>query len=132
MRKMQMRLQKNQLPLSNVLEFTVTGASFDRSLYSEAGYTDYEALVVGGAGGKSGNAYGNATQDIVMYGSGGGGGGSIRLKGKLADLPVRTSVIVGSAGVGGADSNVRTKAGDGVDGDSSSFNGHWVQWHERC
>lgn len=125
MMKMPMRLQRNQvasLPLT--MELTASGGSFDRSLYSLLGYLNYEAILIGGAGGRSGAAWGDAAHDYVMRSSGGGGGGSIRLKGKLADLPAKTSVTVGSGGASGADSGIRNKAGNGEDGGDTTFNGH--------
>lgn len=123
MMKMEMRLQKSQVSLPLTLEVSANGA-FDRSLYSEVGYTDYEALLVGGCGGESGQAFGNTAQTIIQHKNGGGGGGSLRLKGKLSDLPAITPYTVGSGGANGADSGNRGQAGAGGKGGDTVFNGH--------
>lgn len=123
MMKMEMRLQKSQVSLPLTLEMGANGA-FDRSLYSEAGYTDYEAILIGACGGESGEAYGNSAQTIIQRKNAGGGGGSLRLKGKLASLPAVTPVTVGSGGTNGADSGTRSKAGDGGKGGDTTFDGH--------
>lgn len=123
MMKMEMRLQKSQVSLPLTLEMSANG-SFDRSLYSEAGYTNYEAILIGGCGGESGQAFGNTAQTIVQHRNGGGGGGSLRLKGKLADLPPVTPITVGSGGPNGTDSTTRGQAGAGGKGGDTVFNGH--------
>ena len=68
------------------------------------GYTDYDVIVVGAAGGRGGKLVGSGgglTQ--TSYGSGGGGGASKRRQGKLIDLSPNVSVVVGAVGAKGPD-----------------------------
>lgn len=122
--RMPMRLQKNQVSLPLIMNLTASGGSFDRSMYSAVGYTDYEAILIGGSGGKSGTAFGDTAHDYKMNTCGGGGGGCLWLKGKLSDLPEKTPVTIGQGGANGADSGVRGKAGDGATGGATFFGVH--------
>lgn len=124
MMRMQMRIQKNQIPGGAALQLVYSGAqsnTFDKTPYVMAGYENFDILIVGAAGGASGAAYGNTSSSIKMSGSGGGGGGSLRLQGKLNTLPILSPIVVGGPGSVGADSGIRSKAGNGGGGGYSAF-----------
>lgn len=119
-----MRLQKTQLPSEKKLVIGQTNLgdlNFRRSLYSVAGYANYDVTLVGAAGGKSGNGAGSSSANMA-YGAGGGGGGLLRVVGSLKDLPENVFMIPGTAGAHGTDSSNTKKAGDGIKGGDSQFN----------
>jgi len=95
---------------------------WDRRYSMMAGYTDYDVFIVGAAGGRSGDAWGEVSSDRA-YASGAGGGGSLRLKGKLSALALDVSIIgVGAEGAAGATSaSNEAPAGHGQAGGSSVF-----------
>lgn len=110
---MAMRLDKVQVP--SVVRFDMPGSNaFLRNTAVVAGYTDYEVLVIGAVGGRSGNT----TVAPVRSGSGGGGGSSKRITGKLIDLAASTAVTVGLQGSTGANGN---PSGAGGRGGNSTF-----------
>lgn len=116
---MAMRLQKAQV--SPIIRFTTPGAaSFQRAAAIMAGYTSYQALVIGAAGGRSGvsgpwtDQYG--TQ--YRYGGGGGGGSSKLISGLLSDLAASTAIAVGALGTFGGNGN---PGGAGGRGGNSTF-----------
>lgn len=123
MMKMQMKLQKHQIAsLPLYIEWTNAWAIWDRSLYSMAGYTDFDVVLIGAAGGQSGIAWGDTAHNISMRGAGGGGGGVLRAQGKLAVLPAQCGIFVsGTGGANGTDSATRSKAGDGNAGYQTVF-----------
>lgn len=127
MMKMQMRPQKTQISLPTSITYTAA-ATFDRTMYSIFGYARYEALLIGGSGGKSANAHskqpsGAPNVEVFAYGSGGGGGGVLHLQGDLASLAVQTAVVVGAAGDDStANAGDNVKAGNGTDGGTTTFN----------
>ena len=116
-----MRVQQTQAP--PLLKFTSPGTFyFDRTAFIAAGYTNYELMVVGAAGGRAGDARGDAPTNINrVFGAGGGGGGSIKASGLLTSLSSITTLVVGSTGSIGAVGGEAVKAGDGGDGGNSSF-----------
>lgn len=71
------------------------GTIFKQADYSAFGYTHYEVLCIGAAGGLGGDAFGGV-------GGAGGGGGLHIVHGLLADLSEEVLVTVGQAGVRGA------------------------------
>jgi hypothetical protein len=88
-----------------------------------AGYKQYDAVLIGAAGGKSGQAP-NAGGVNTLGRAGGGGGGSLRLRGNLTaaatflpDMPC----TVGAAGTNGANSGNNAKAGNGTKGGDSAL-----------
>lgn len=96
------------------------------------GYTHYEVMCVGAAGGRGGMAsFGGSYGDKrVHLGGGGGGGGMQIVSGALADLdPAGEPVVVGVAGANGADGVLASGSADpdrgqpGADGGYSSFGG---------
>lgn len=113
-----MRPQKTQY--KSIILYTdpnVTTYSWDRRPLMSAGFTDFDIILVGAAGGRAGTAWGQGSGDRA-YSSGGGGGGSLRLKGKLKDLPNDvTTFWVGAVGFNGADSTSNeAPAGGGQNG----------------
>jgi hypothetical protein len=124
MMRLAMRPQKHQAQLPAYFKFENSG-DFDRTKPSMFGFTDYEALLIGGAGGRSGSADGRTISGTTSYvkSSGGGGGGLIHVKGKLVDLSILSPAVVGAAGGNGADSGNGVKASNGSNGGNSSFAG---------
>jgi hypothetical protein len=107
-------------------------AIFNKADYIAAGYKYFEAIAIGGGGGRGGNYFGkdfnDATHTLRVYGGMGGGGGFHRIRGVLSALPSSTNVVVGGPGADGTD--LLTDAlveydiptTDGGDGGNSHFN----------
>lgn len=80
--------------------------NFLKQDYVGLGYTHFEAWCIGAVGGRGGTLlfghYGYA-QASRYYGGAGGGGGLHHISGLLADLADATPVVVGQAGLNGAD-----------------------------
>jgi hypothetical protein len=112
MMKMMMKIDKTQVDRLVRVVSGQTG-TFRRTPAIQAGYKVFEAMAIGGAGGRN---YGTTN---AYYGSGGGGGGAIRVQALIKDLPEQTFYY---AGVKGADGD--WSAG-GWDGQNSGF-GPWV------
>lgn len=125
---MRMRLDKSQIP-GPVIKHTTADSTntLNRDLYIQAGYTAYTAMIVGSAGGQSGRAGGVISgRTVYVYPGGGGGGESKRVSGNLKDLPPLPQAVIGHVGANGADNAANTtgvKAGTGVQGSSTTFNG---------
>jgi len=119
--KVIMRTDKTQVK-SQYYWVKETG-TFDRRAALAAGYKTYDVILVGASGGRSGTATG--TSGGYQYANGGGGGGSLRLSGRLIDLPDVSTVVAGEHGVGGdASTKAEAPAGNGTDGEASSFNAY--------
>lgn len=110
------------------------GIPFLKAAYVAMGYTDFDVICIGGAGGRGGGAIPNAPFPAgawqLVSGGGGGGGGLQRVKGLLLGLPASVPVVVGAAGATGTyNVTPNTVAGitDGGDGGVSSFNGATCQ-----
>lgn len=116
-----MRMQKSQVTTTSWKWTVGPSTTWDKALYVMAGFTDYEAMVVGAAGGRSGvwGPGSSGSGSSMYYGAGGGGGSSKRVAGKLSDLSLSTSVLVGAKGANGV--NGTTGATDGSRGGNSSF-----------
>lgn len=119
-----MRPQKTQLPSTYQWDGP-TLTSWKNGIHLAAGYRNFEALVVGAAGGRSGKSSGktNNNKTMLAAASGGGGGGAHKVSGNLLDLPELVTVIVGAAGAAGSDHNTAStgRAGDGQDGGTTAF-----------
>jgi hypothetical protein len=115
-----MRLQKTQVP-AIVKKTTPQSGNWDRRLHMMAGYTQYQCVLVGAAGGDSGRCNANSTNIVYEYGC--GGGGSLVFSGTLQSLADLTPFVVGAEGADGADHGDNTLGGSGKDGGSSSFAG---------
>jgi hypothetical protein len=127
MMKIAMRPQKTQL--QSLYKFTApgTGTFSKRNIAIMLGYKNFDVLVVGGAGGRSGISSGFAYDgnSISMGSNGGGGGGSKRVTDALANMPTSVNYTVGALGTPGTNVGVTVsptskpecKGGDG--GDSS-------------
>lgn len=94
-----------------ILTFT-DSADLQISLYSDLGYTHFEAWCIGAAGGAGGGVQtGDITDQTyafdmipsISYGGEGGGGGLYKIGGLLADLPPLVPIVVGHEGVAGQD-----------------------------
>lgn len=101
------------------------GVPFVAASYVELGYTNFDVMCIGAAGGKGSGLYVNTPPYTYISGGGGGGGGSHRVQGLLDALPGSVSVVLGAPG---ADrSPVETwdvsSALDGADGGAASFGG---------
>lgn len=117
-----MRPQKTQLP--DLVSTSVDDRKLNCPLYLLAGYRNFDAIIVGAAGGYGARvsfSYGGDSQ--IGYPGGPGGGGSIRVQGAIENIdPLNQTLHPGDAG---ADrSAVSNGSGpDGYDGGSSSFAG---------
>lgn len=102
-------------------------ATFDTLSYIDLGYTHFEVICIGGAGGHGGGIDTQNTGTTVRsYGGAGGGGGFHRIRGLLSALPNSCSIIVGVGGaIGVSQSGNPPNLGavtDGSDGEASTFN----------
>lgn len=111
------------------LVLSLPSGEFVKSGYEALGYTHYDVMAIGAAGG-----FGSFLNYVDPYlhrnsvetGGAGGGGGAHRIQGDLSELPEVLSVVVGEAGIDGptitdyADNTLRAFGGDGG---YSSFNG---------
>lgn len=117
-----MRPQKGHL--TPVIKVVNGNAVFDRTKYMHAGYTTYDCILVGGAGGYGGRSYYNGNN--YAYGAGGGGGGLLRIQGDLRDLPTDWLTLEGGyAGTKGADQGNKVTGNTGTTGGTSSFGFDW-------
>src|SRR6478736_2348498 len=120
--RMLMRAQKTQVP--SEWSFYTPGAYTMKWAWAAlAGYKTYDAVIIGAAGGKSGQAF-SAGSVTTLGRAGGGGGGSLRLRGKLADAAALLNdmpCVVGAAGTNGSNGAVNGKAGNGTNGGDSSL-----------
>jgi len=122
--KMLMRLDKTQVKSSFRWDTPQSGTKFNKNLAIMVGFKNYAAFIVGGGGGRSGDAL-SSFSNYKSRSNGGGGGGSLRLSGLLADLPLDSVIAVGDKGAYGANSpSDNVFAGHGMDGGNSSFNEH--------
>lgn len=111
--------------------------TFNKADFDGLGFTHYEIICVGAAGGRGGksNFAGFGYEIFTMGGSGGGGGLEV-VSGALVDLPDACAIVVGAAGAdgangvysygayGGSDGVGTLDRGDpGTDGGYSSFGG---------
>lgn len=126
MKKSVMRLDRSQVP--SLIRYNPVGTviplpqqHFRKALYLQAGYTNFDVMCVGGAGGFSGRCVSHV--DYITYESGGGGGGSIRYAGLLSELPDDVIIRVALAGSDGAD------AGDNDYGENGWEGGRTEFWH---
>lgn len=127
-------------PPALVLTYNANDA-LDVKSYMDQGYTRFDVICIGAAGGPGGGVnqpYNSANfvygYSNLSFGGAGGGGGSQRAKGYLGALPDSAPIVVGA---GGAPGGVYTTDGpsgiaagtpppgitDGGDGGASSFNG---------
>lgn len=107
-----------------VVRFDANG-TFDTAAYRALGYTHFDVICIGGAGGMGGGIDTANTGTLVRsYGGAGGGGGFHRVRGLLSALPVSCAVAVGAGGALGTEhaSNPALTT-DGGDGGASTFNG---------
>ena len=122
-----MRMQKSQVKTTSWRWSAGKSDTWRRSLYLMAGFTKFDCLVVGAAGGRSGTVHAtswgpNGTQDshIIWY-QGGGGGGAQRRRGYLKNLPNQVSCYAGKSGTFGPNVTVRDTYSTGGNGENSSF-----------
>lgn len=119
-----MRLDKSQVKRVILYESSSPSTVFNRNPAIMAGYKNYEAMLVGAAGGFSGDCS-DGSSLMKTWGAGGGGGGVLKLAGTLASLADTTPVGVGVAGTDGVDQLVEdVQAGSGTDGGVSLFGAH--------
>lgn len=77
---------------------------FLKADYVGLGYTHFEAVCIGAAGGRGGDLLTGRSSQWV-YGGAGGGGGLHRVAGTLAELSDATPVVIGEVGADGLDTN---------------------------
>lgn len=117
-----------------IFMYLTDGVPFVKAAYVALGYTNFDVICIGAAGGFGGglnagieDPHLSYTYDhLRTYGGAGGGGGYYRKRGYLNDLPNSCAVVVGVPGTDS--SNVRTYTDipdlvDGENGAASSFNG---------
>lgn len=116
--------------LGNAISLVLpNGVDFHKADYIALGFTHYEVMCVGGAGGRAGKSNfrfqtPNLTYEIFSMGGSGGGGGFEMVTGALADLPDACAVVVGAAGVDGANGVYSYGAYGGSDGHGALDRGH--------
>ena len=101
--------------------------TFDTLSFIELGYTHFEVICIGGAGGNGGGIDTNNTGTTVRsFGGAGGGGGFHRIRGLLSALPDSCAVVVGAGGTSGVSQTGSPPnlglVTDGADGEASTFN----------
>jgi hypothetical protein len=119
---MTMHFDKSQVP--SIIKYTEPGSSgnFSKILPIMAGYRRYDVMVVGAAGGRSGNVVSNSGLKGTAYGSGSGAGGCLQAWGRLQDLGDLTPYSVGKAGTHGTNkTGNNVQANSGTDGTHSVF-----------
>lgn len=107
MMKMAMRPQKKQVGGTYFEWLGQQGmvyASFKRTPYLQVGYRNFDVMLVGAAGGRSGKA-GNDDRGYA-HPAGGGGGESKRVQGALSTLPSSCTVHAGPKGGNGGNAGV--------------------------
>lgn len=102
-------------------------ATFDTAAFIALGYTHFEVICIGGAGGNGGGIDTNNTGTTVRsFGGAGGGGGFHRIRGLLSALPNSCAVVVGAGGASGTSQTGSPPnlglVTDGSDGEASTFN----------
>lgn len=119
-----MRLDKSQVKPVILYESSSPSTAFNRLVPIMAGYKNYEVIMVGAAGGYSGDCSDGGSV-LRTWRAGGGGGGLLKLAGTLASLADSTPIGVGVAGTDGADHlQEDVQAGSGTDGGASFFGAH--------
>jgi hypothetical protein len=123
-------------PLPPLVLNLVNIVPFLKEEYVDLGYTNYDVMCIGGAGGDGGGAdaqiFITELETFRIFGGAGGGGGLHRVQGLLSALPASCEVYVGSVGNDGytvdneefVDEVLSTP---GTDGGRSSFNGTTCQ-----
>lgn len=118
MMKMMMRLDKSQVKTSLRYGSGAAGTWYRDPLIM-AGLKSFDFIIVGAGGGRAGQV---TYSTDAMYPSGGGGGGAVRRTGALSELPSSGSYSVGIGGGNGTDDSGKTSdAGDGSNGQDTSF-----------
>lgn len=122
-----------ELPTQTLLLTEADG--FKAEDYVNLGYTHYEVICIGAAGGRggderAGNLFSSGEYTVNSIGGGPGGGGLHVVSGLLVALPALVEVIIGQPGVKGGDDDGQPHYADdkvyahrGTDGGYSSFNG---------
>lgn len=112
------------VPLPDVI-LTLPAGNFDKSPYVAQGYTHFDVICIGAAGGGGGSMKYVGVPSRCAEGGAGGGGGVHRVQGLLSALPTLTPVVVGAAGAEASDTSSASPGGllAGGDGGYSSFNG---------
>lgn len=106
-----------------VLTFTEDG-DFEPASYLDQGYTHFEVVCIGAAGGPGGGIKTNNTGTTIRsYGGAGGGGGYHKVRGLLSALPETCPIVVGEGGdPGTTQTSNPALTTDGEDGGYSRFN----------
>lgn len=87
-----------------VILLPADGDVFIAEDYISLGYTNYEVVCIGAAGGRGGAAVGGGAMTFAAGGAG-GGGGLHHVTGLLADLPDPVPIVIGQGGADGRDSS---------------------------
>jgi hypothetical protein len=121
--KAMMRLDKSQVKRIHIFESSSPTTVFKKTVHIMAGYKNYDVMIVGATGGRSGDTNSDWTP-FKTWSAGGGGGGCLKLRGSLTSLPESSPIVVGIGGTAGANGAQMVKAPDGTPGGQSSFNEH--------
>lgn len=121
---MTMRPQKDQFTDPLVYKYTAAGSFDKRNKALMFGFTQYDAILVGAAGGYGGQATSSSyIATYTAFRAGGGGGGMLRLQDSLAKLALSEPITVGAVGAAGANSTNDGQAGNGGNGGTTTFKG---------
>jgi hypothetical protein len=106
-----------------VIRFDVND-SFDTLRYIDLGFTHFEAICIGGGGGRGGGIDTANTGTLIRsYGGAGGGGGFHQARGLLSALPDSCPIVIGAGGAPGVeDVGNPAVTTNGGNGGVSSFN----------
>lgn len=113
--KMAMKIDKSQV--KSLEKFTSGSGSFRRTIPIQAGFTTFEVMLIGGAGGR------NTGLAEIHRGAGGGGGGSMIVKALLKDLPEVTAYSVGAKGADGGPYDGGEAGGNTTFGTAAAYGG---------
>lgn len=93
--------------------------------YIDRGYTHFDVICIGAAGGSGGGIdTSNTGTFLKSFGGAGGAGGIHRVRGVLSGLPASVPVVVGAGGAQGLDHAFDpNQTTDGSPGGASTFNG---------
>lgn len=112
-------------PLVPLVITLADGDEFDAAAYAELGYTNYDVMCIGAAGGQGSSLYNTSSPYHGISGGAGGGGGSHRVQGIIDALPGVVDVVIGAPGTDRAAFSFGSagSALDGGDGGAASFGG---------
>ncbi|HMS83612.1 MAG TPA: hypothetical protein PKD12_08180 [Nitrospira sp.] len=113
-------------PVLDPIVLNLPTGNFAKAEFVALGYTDFDVICIGAAGGVGGGIYspGASPQNAIQGGSP-GGGGIHRVQGLLSALGALTPVVIGAAGVDQPNNATNSVSGlaNGTDGGATTFDG---------